>query len=110
MWFNPNAIQRVSWLSVLQGSINTLIGTHINFPMKPITLKSLMKMHSNISMAVQNKKSYTMQDPSDYLSVLDEFTKIKQECDELRSEQEKLLRVLAQLQAMAESVQKIIQE
>jgi hypothetical protein len=78
--------------------------------MKPITLKTLMSMHNNLSKASADNKSYTIQNPEDYLNIIEEFTKIKQESDALRGEQEKLLRVLASLQTMAESVQKIIQE
>lgn len=69
-----------------------------------------MTIHGNLSKAASEKKSYTISNPQDYIYIIDEFTKIKQECDVLKSEQEKLLRVLSQLQIMAESVQKIIQE
>jgi hypothetical protein len=78
--------------------------------MKNITLKSLMTIHGNLSKAVSEKKAYTIRNPEDIIHIIEEFAKIKQECDSLRSEQEKLLRVLASLQDMAESVQKIIQE
>lgn len=98
------------WLLDCRAQSNTRNGTHINFPMKNITLRSLMTIHGNLSKAVSEKKSYTMRNPEEFILIIEEFTKIKQECDSLKSEQEKLLRVLASLQHMAESVQKIIQE
>jgi predicted DNA-binding protein len=69
-----------------------------------------MVMHTNLSDAVSKKKAYTIQNPEAFINVIEEFTLLKQECDSLKSEQEKLLRVLASLQTMAETVQKIIQE